>query len=73
LEVPAFSLIMGQKSSFGFSGRQSDCSRPNARFQREARHLPVTETFPMARVNDAFEHLRSGKARYRIVLLNEHA
>ena len=35
-----------------------------------ARHeiAPVTEHFPMSRVNDAMEHLRSGKARYRIVL-----
>ncbi len=35
-----------------------------------ARHslAPVTELFPMSRVNDAFEHLRAGKARYRIVL-----
>ena len=29
---------------------------------------PVTEHFPMGRVNDAMEHLRAGKARYRIVL-----
>ena len=35
-----------------------------------ARHgvKPVTEHFPMSRVNDAMEHLRAGKARYRIVL-----
>lgn len=35
-----------------------------------ARHnvTPVTEHFSMSRVNDAFEHLREGKARYRIVL-----
>lgn len=35
-----------------------------------ARHdiLPVTEHFPFSRINDAFEHLKSGKARYRIVL-----
>ncbi|MGZ8203171.1 MAG: NADPH-dependent aldehyde reductase Ahr, partial [Burkholderiales bacterium] len=38
-----------------------------------ARHAiaPVTETFPMSRVNDAIEHLRAGKARYRIVLEND--
>jgi uncharacterized zinc-type alcohol dehydrogenase-like protein len=29
---------------------------------------PTTEHFPMRRVNDALEHLRAGKARYRIVL-----
>lgn len=35
-----------------------------------ARHqiAPVTETFPFAQVNDALERLRSGKARYRVVL-----
>ncbi|MEW4486506.1 NAD(P)-dependent alcohol dehydrogenase [Thalassoglobus sp. JC818] len=35
-----------------------------------ARHniAPVTEHFPMSKVNDAFERLRSGKARFRIVL-----
>ena len=40
-----------------------------------ARHsiAPITETFPMSKVNDALEHLRSGKARYRIVLVNDQA
>jgi uncharacterized zinc-type alcohol dehydrogenase-like protein len=35
-----------------------------------ARHsvTPVNEHFPMSKVNDAMEHLRSGNARYRIVL-----
>lgn len=38
-----------------------------------ARHgiAPVTELFPMSRVNDAIKRLRSGKARYRIVLEND--
>jgi uncharacterized zinc-type alcohol dehydrogenase-like protein len=38
-----------------------------------ARHdiAPVTENFPMSKVNDALDHLRSGKARYRIVLEND--
>jgi uncharacterized zinc-type alcohol dehydrogenase-like protein len=31
---------------------------------------PVIEKFPMAQVNEAFDHLKSGKARYRIVLCN---
>jgi len=29
------------------------------------------EYFPMSKMNDAFERLRSGKARYRIVLVND--
>ncbi|PTR28348.1 NAD(P)-dependent alcohol dehydrogenase [Pseudomonas sp. GV085] len=35
-----------------------------------ARHqiLPQVEMFPMSRINEAIDHLRSGKARYRVVL-----
>lgn len=35
-----------------------------------ARHgiAPQVEHFPMSKVNDALDHLRSGKARYRVVL-----
>ena len=29
---------------------------------------PQVETFPLDQVNEALDHLRSGKARYRIVL-----
>ena len=32
---------------------------------------PVTEVFPMSKVNDAIAHLHAGKARYRIVLKND--
>ena len=32
---------------------------------------PVTELFPMSKVNDAIQHLRDGKVRYRIVLQND--
>jgi uncharacterized zinc-type alcohol dehydrogenase-like protein len=40
-----------------------------------ARHgiAPVTEEFPMSKVNEAMEHLEAGKARYRIVLKNDLA
>jgi len=38
-----------------------------------ARHniSPVTEHFPMSKVNEAFDHLESGRARYRIILDRE--
>jgi uncharacterized zinc-type alcohol dehydrogenase-like protein len=38
-----------------------------------ARHsiAPITESFPMSKVNEALDRLRSGKARYRIVLVND--
>ncbi len=62
-------------------GRQNSISgTPNASpavidkmLQFCARHgvEALTESFPMSRVNEAFDHLRSGKARYRIVLAND--
>lgn len=35
------------------------------------RILPQVEHFPLSQINQAFEHLRSGKPRYRIVLHND--
>jgi uncharacterized zinc-type alcohol dehydrogenase-like protein len=71
LEVPAFSLILGQKSVAG-----SPTGSPTAidhMLEFSARHsiAPIVESFPMSKVNDALERLRSGKARYRIVLVND--
>jgi uncharacterized zinc-type alcohol dehydrogenase-like protein len=64
-------LIGGQKSVAG-----SPTGSPtaiDAMLAFSARHsvAPVVEYFPMSKVNDALERLRSGKARYRIVLVNE--
>lgn len=71
MEVPAFGLISGQKSISG-----SPTGSPSAidlMLAFSARHgiAPVTEGFALSDVNDALEHLRSGKARYRIVLEND--
>ncbi len=65
-----FPLLMGQKS---ISATPLGSPATTARMlQFSARHgiEPVIETFPMSRVNEAMEHLHSGKARYRIVLKN---
>jgi uncharacterized zinc-type alcohol dehydrogenase-like protein len=73
LEVPAFNLILGQKSVSG-----SPTGSPvviDEMLEFSARHsiAPITETFPMSKVNDALDRLRSGKARYRIVLVKDQA
>ena len=70
IAVPAFTLIGGQKSLSG-----SPLGSPatvDLMLEFCARHKiePVTETFPMSKINEAFAHLRAGKARYRIVLSN---
>ena len=66
--VKPFALIGGQKSVSG-----SPIGSPATVAQMLAfcaRHgiAPQVERFPMSRVNDALDHLRAGKARYRIVL-----
>ena len=68
IPVPAFALISGQKSVAGSpTGSRGTI---DAMLGFAARHgiAPQTEHFPMDRVNDALDHLRAGKARYRIVL-----
>jgi uncharacterized zinc-type alcohol dehydrogenase-like protein len=71
MEVPALSLILGQKSVSG--SPTGSPSAIDAMLNFSARHAvaPVIETFPMSKINDALEHLRSGKARYRVVLEND--
>jgi uncharacterized zinc-type alcohol dehydrogenase-like protein len=71
LEVPVFPLLLGQKSvAASPTGSPSVIDRM---LEFCARHniAPVTEEYPMSKINDAFEHLRAGKARYRIVLKND--
>lgn len=61
-------LIMGQRSISGSpTGSPVDIA---TMLEFAARHqvTPQTEHYPMSRINEAFERLESGKARYRIVL-----
>ena len=69
--VGAFSLIMGQKSVSGSPvGSPSTIARM-VNFCARRSIAPIIEMFPMSRINDALERLRSGKARYRAVLEND--
>lgn len=73
IAVAAFPMILGQKSLSG--SPLGSPSTVDTMLEFCARHniAPTTETFPMSRANEALEHLRSGKARYRIVLTNDLA
>src|SRR6266852_1105109 len=73
MPIPAFPLMLGQKSIAGSPvGNPSAIDRMLAFCARHS-IAPVTETFPMSKVNDALEHLRAGKARYRLVLANDRS
>ena len=73
LSVPAFALIGGQHSLSGTPTGAPATLRTMLDFCARHRIEPVTETFPMSRINEAMAHLRAGKARYRVVLENDLA
>jgi len=68
IPVNAMGMIMGEQSLSG--SPTGSRGAIDAMLGFAARHdiRPQVEHFPMSRVNDALEHLRAGKARYRIVL-----
>ncbi|MCB9616658.1 MAG: zinc-binding dehydrogenase [Sandaracinus sp.] len=66
--VPATSLMMSQRSvSSSPAGSPSDIAKM---LDFAGRHgiQPTTEHFGFDRINEAIDHLRSNKARYRVVL-----
>ena len=73
IPVAAFSLISGQKALSGSPLGSPYTTALMLDFCARHSIAPVTETFPMSKVNDALQHLRDGKARYRVVLKNDLA
>jgi uncharacterized zinc-type alcohol dehydrogenase-like protein len=71
IPVAAFSLIAGQKSISGSPLGSPATTADMLAFSARHGIAPTIEKFPMSRANDALEHLRAGKARYRIVLEND--
>ena len=68
LELAVFPLIAGQRSISGTPVGSPATMRRMLEFAARHGINPVTEHFPLDRVNDAIAHLRSGQARYRVVL-----
>ena len=69
--MPVFPMLAGQKSLSGSPLGSPVTTADMLAFAARHGVAPVTETFPMSKVNDDFAHLRAGKARYRIVLEND--
>ena len=65
-------IILGQKSVSGSPNGSPTAIDDMLEFSARHSIAPITETLPMSKVNDAFERLRFGKARYRLVLKNEN-
>ncbi len=71
LDIGAFPLIMAQRSVSGTPLGSPNTTAKMLDFCARHNIAPVTETFPLSKVNEALDHVRSGKARYRVVLKND--
>ena len=68
IPVHVFNLIPKQKSLSGSPVGSPANMATMLEFCARHQIVPQVEHFPMSKVNDAIDHLRAGKARYRVVL-----
>lgn len=69
--VPVFSLLVRQLSVSSSPLGSPATTLEMLEFCKRHSIAPQIEVYPMSRVNEALEHLKAGKARYRIVLEND--
>lgn len=68
LDIGVFSLIAAQRSISGSPVGSPSTIAAMLDFSNQHRVKPVIEKFKFDQVNEALDHLKSGKAKYRIVL-----
>jgi len=61
-------LIFGRRSIQGWSSGIPTDSEDTLRFAELTGVRPMIEKYPLARVNEAYAQMMSGKAEFRIVL-----
>jgi D-arabinose 1-dehydrogenase-like Zn-dependent alcohol dehydrogenase len=72
LEVNGILMIGGRRSIMGWPSGSSIDSQDTLSFSMLNGVRAMTEVFPLERAADAYEHMISGKARFRAVLTMEH-
>lgn len=68
MAIPAFTLLAGEKSVGGSPLGSIALTRTMLEFCVRHDIYPTVEQFDMENVNEAIEHLKAGKARFRLVL-----
>ncbi len=68
MEATAFPMLLGQKSLSSSPLGSIATTRTMLEFAARHRINPVTEVYPMHEINDAFDKIRNGSPRYRLVL-----
>jgi D-arabinose 1-dehydrogenase-like Zn-dependent alcohol dehydrogenase len=68
LQVPGLLLLLGRRSILGWPSGSSIDSQDTLAFSKLTGVRAMTEVFPLERAAEAYEHMMSGKARFRAVL-----
>jgi D-arabinose 1-dehydrogenase-like Zn-dependent alcohol dehydrogenase len=68
LQVPGIPLLLGRRSIVGWPSGSSIDSQDTLSFSLLTGVRAMTEVFPLERAAEAYEHMMSGKARFRAVL-----
>ena len=72
LQVPGIPLLMGRRSVLGWPSGSSIDSQDTLFFSAQTGVRSMNEVFPLARATEAYDHMMSGKARFRAVLTIGH-
>jgi D-arabinose 1-dehydrogenase-like Zn-dependent alcohol dehydrogenase len=72
MQVSLIPLFMGCRSVKGWYSGTSIDSEDTLTFSARTGVRSLNETFPLERVNEAYERMMSGKARFRVVLTMGH-
>jgi D-arabinose 1-dehydrogenase-like Zn-dependent alcohol dehydrogenase len=68
LQVPGIPLLMGRRSILGWPSGSSIDSQDTLAFSAQSGVRSMNEVFPLERAAEAYDHMMSGKARFRAVL-----
>jgi D-arabinose 1-dehydrogenase-like Zn-dependent alcohol dehydrogenase len=71
LEVPALQLLLKSQQVKGWYSGTSLDSQETLKFSVLSGVRSMNESFPLERVNEAYERMEQGKARFRVVLTME--
>ncbi len=72
LRVPGIPLLLGRRSIVGWPSGSSIDSEDTLSFSAFTGVRAMSEVFPLERAAEAYEHMMSGKARFRAVLTIGH-
>ena len=72
LQVPGIPLLLGRRSILGWPSGSSIDSQDTLAFSKLTGVQAMIEEFPLERAAEAYDHMMSGKARFRVVLTTGH-